>query len=261
MRAGTLAYVVFVVKWGFGIPNAKAKWEQLEWAECRKVLDSPLSLWFNSSTVTPTGGNSTDKWRTMMAKQKIKRKNKSEDQAELAALVNKAPTHEEIAQGANLASGVPADEPNEEEEVEEVHSDSVAEQTAVEGEADEEERLPSSVVAVKFKDRYIANARDAGIPGKAAKRSNWDWLSQTIASQVLNEKHKISIESFTAILDANGVDHTKWTNRNKGWEGRFRMTGRVALQRKVADSGKLILADGSESQAPADWVEKFKTKA
>jgi hypothetical protein len=129
--------------------------------------------------------------------------------------------------------------------------------------ADVEEDIakPNSVVKEKFKIKYLEQARAAGIAGKAAKRSNWDWLAREIARLCLNDQHKISIPCFVDILDANGVDHSRWTNRNKGWEGRFRMTGRVALQKVVANKGMLVTKDGVELLAPADWCEKYKTKA
>jgi len=124
---------------------------------------------------------------------------------------------------------------------------------------EEEDKKVNSVVAVKFKEKYIANARELGIPGKAAKRSNWDWLAENLAKLCLDDKHKISISKFTEILEMNGVDHSKWTNRNKGWEGRFRMTGRVALQKVVANSGVLHTPD-EDLVPPPEFVNRFKTK-
>jgi len=126
---------------------------------------------------------------------------------------------------------------------------------------DEAERVVNTVVHEKYKQKYTANAIAAGVSGKAAKRSNWDWLSQQIASYCLDEKHKIDIERFTELLDVNGVDHSKWTNRNQGWEGRFRMTGRVVLQKVVANMGHLHLPDGEDVAAPDEFVEKYRTKA
>ena len=135
-----------------------------------------------------------------------------------------------------------------------------ATELAAEAEVDEEAKLPNSVVAPKYKDVYLANARALGIPGKAAKRSNWDWLAQQIAAQCLDEKHKLKVDEFLALLAANGVDHSKWTNRNKGWEGRLRMTGRVALQKKVANAGFLYCVGGTIAEAPADFIAKFRDK-
>lgn len=144
----------------------------------------------------------------------------------------------------------------------EMTSEQAAEHSAVEaalGEGAEEEKIPNSVVKDKFKKSYIDNAKLIGATGKAARRSNWDWLAQTIAEQCLVEKEKIDIGRFTDLLDANGVDHSRWTNRNKGWEGRFRMTGRVALQKIVATNGVLKTMTG-EVVPPADWVAKYKAK-
>jgi len=148
-------------------------------------------------------------------------------------------------------------------DVEEAASDRVESELSVEADPSDEdageEKANNSVVAAKFKDKYLANARLNGIPGKAAKRSNWDWLSQQIAGYCLDDKHKISIERFLSVLDANGVDHSKWTNRNKGWEGRLRMTGRVALQKVVANKEQLVLGE-NVAIPPAEFVARFKTK-
>jgi hypothetical protein len=128
-------------------------------------------------------------------------------------------------------------------------------------EAEAEPKESNSVVASKFKQRYLANAREQGVKGKAARRSNWDWLSQEIAKACLGPKDKIRMDDFLAILEANGIDHRKWPNRAQGWEGRLRMTGRVALQRIVADAGKLKLPGGAELEVPAEFKEKYRTKA
>jgi len=134
------------------------------------------------------------------------------------------------------------------------------EEEAALAEVEEEAKLPNSVVAEKFKLKYIENAKVLGVAGKAAKRSNWDWLAQEIAAECLKEKEKIDIAEFQDLLELNGVDYSRWTNRNKGWEGRFRMTGRVALQKVVANNRRLV-KKMSESIPPEAWVERFKTKA
>lgn len=115
----------------------------------------------------------------------------------------------------------------------------------------------NSVVQTKYKKRYAERAALAGHKGKAAQRSAWDWLAQTIAGECLDDKARISIERFLALLDANGVDHSRWQNRSKGWEGRLRMTGRLALQRVVAEAGMLKTPDGETLEAPADWIAKY----
>lgn len=126
-------------------------------------------------------------------------------------------------------------------------------------EAEQARKESNSVVSAKFKDRYIANAKEQGIKGKAARRSNWDWLAQEIAKECLDSKGRINMDSFLAILTANGIDHAKWDNRSRGWEGRLRMTGRVALQRIIADSGILKIG-GETKEVPPDFRNKYKTK-
>jgi len=128
---------------------------------------------------------------------------------------------------------------------------------AIDAAVAEDNAKANSVVGVAYKHRYAQRAAGAGLKRKAAQRSAWDWLAQTIAGECLDDKDRISIDRFLALLDANGVDHSRWTNRNKGWEGRLRMTGRLALQRVVAEAMVLKTADGEELEAPADWVAKY----
>jgi len=131
-------------------------------------------------------------------------------------------------------------------------------ETLIDAEVAADNAKANSVVKPAYKHRYAERAIAAGTKRKAAQRSAWDWLAQTIAAQCLGEKDKIDIAAFLALLDANGVDHSRWTNRSKGWEGRLRMTGRLALQRVVAEAGVIKLPDGDECVAPAEWVAKYQ---
>jgi len=130
------------------------------------------------------------------------------------------------------------------------------EPVAVRPEVEADNAKKNSVVKTLYKRRYAARAVEAGNKRKAAQRSAWDWLAQTIAGECLGAKDRLDVERFLALLDANGVDHSRWTNRSKGWEGRLRMTGRLALQRVVAEAGVLKTPDGEELEAPAEWVAK-----
>jgi hypothetical protein len=125
----------------------------------------------------------------------------------------------------------------------------------IDAEVAEDNAKSNSVVRYGYKEKYAARAAEAGL-GKKAQRSCWDWLAQTLAAQCLDDKARISIDKFLAILELNGVDHSRWTNRNKGWEGRLRMTGRLALQKVVAANGVLKTPE-DEFVAPAEWVAKF----
>jgi hypothetical protein len=124
----------------------------------------------------------------------------------------------------------------------------------IDDEVAEDNAKKNSVVKTAYKKRYAERAAAAG-GGKVAQRSCWDWLAQELASECLDGS-KISIARFLAVLDANGVDHSRWQNRSKGWEGRLRMTGRLALQKVVAVQGHLKTAEGAALDAPADWIAK-----
>lgn len=121
--------------------------------------------------------------------------------------------------------------------------------------------LPRSVVAVTYKRRYAERALTARKPKevtkKAAARCCGDWLAMTLAKLTLDEKNQLRVSEFEAILSANGVKHEHWNRTTKGWQGRLRMTGRLALQRIVAEAdGELLLPSGEALKAPRTWVEK-----
>lgn len=119
-----------------------------------------------------------------------------------------------------------------------------------------------SVVKPTYKLAYAAKAIDArlpkGVSRKAAARSCGDWLALTIAKLCIVGKNTLDVEKFEALLDANGVAHAHWNRATKGWQGRLRMTGRLALQRVVAEAdGELELANGERLVAPRNWVAKY----
>lgn len=122
-----------------------------------------------------------------------------------------------------------------------------------------------SVVKPTYKLAYAAKALDArlpkGVSRKAAARSCGDWLSLTIAKLCLVGKNKLDIDRFEALLDANGVAHSHWNRTTKGWQGRLRMTGRLALQRVVAEADGELLVPGENGDtivaAPRNWVAKY----
>jgi hypothetical protein len=128
---------------------------------------------------------------------------------------------------------------------------------AIDAEVATDNAKARSVVGTKYKHRYAERAVALGNKRKAAQRSAWDWLAQSIAAICLDDKDRIDIAAFLALLDANGVDHSRWQNRSKGWEGRLRMSGRLALQRVVAEGEMLRTADGEELVPPAEWVAKY----
>lgn len=131
----------------------------------------------------------------------------------------------------------------------------------LEPEAEAAIALPRSVVAPTYKAKYAQREaamtkRPKGVSRKALARSNGDWLAVELAKVVLDQRSKLVVAQLEAVLDANGVPHAHWNRVSPGWQGRLRMTGRLALQRVVAENGVLELPDGTTLQAPRSWVAK-----
>lgn len=127
---------------------------------------------------------------------------------------------------------------------------------------DEDEDRPHSVVKGLYKRRYAERAeamvrKPKGVPLKALKRTAADWLAIEVAKRTLTDKAVLVVPSLEAILDANGVAHRHWNRTTKGWQGRLRMTGGLALRRVVAEAGELALPDGSTIPAPKSWVDRY----
>jgi hypothetical protein len=135
------------------------------------------------------------------------------------------------------------------------------EQAAI-AEIEQQIALPHSVVKPTYKVKYKARAMAAGLKGKAAKRSNGDWLSRRMAELVLTEREKLNVQALVDLCAANGLEdiESRWPNRNTGWEGRLRMTACLVLRKIVADKGTLTLMDGSEMEAPAEFCKLNATR-
>lgn len=132
------------------------------------------------------------------------------------------------------------------------------------GNVDDEEQAADevaarSVVKTGYKVAYRQKAdamvrRPKAVPLKALRRMSGDWLAIELAKVTLDPKAKLIVSEFEAVLTANGVDHAKWNRTTKGWQGRLRMTGRLALERIVAAAGSLTLPNGEAIPAPRSWV-------
>ena len=127
-------------------------------------------------------------------------------------------------------------------------------------EMEELEQRRGSVVKRDYKIKYKLRAKANGIKGKAAKRSTWDWIAQRMAEQTLTKKSKTDVPALYDFLHVNEVDTSRWTNQSKGWEGRLRMTGGLALRRIVAERGTLFLRDGTELEVPQDELDRLVAK-
>ena len=113
-------------------------------------------------------------------------------------------------------------------------------------EIEDQENKRNSVVPRHYKTLYKNKALARGDRGKAAKRSVWDRFAQVAREETLDDKEKTDVAKLVAFLDANGIDHSKWTSRTPGWQGRLRMTGVNVLRRLVAETGVFYRADGEE---------------
>jgi NADH dehydrogenase/NADH:ubiquinone oxidoreductase subunit G len=122
------------------------------------------------------------------------------------------------------------------------------------------EQRKGTVVKLQYKLKYKQRAKAAGIKGKAAKRSTWDFIAQVMAAETLNKKAKTDVDALREFFDANEVDYSRWTNTSPGWEGRLRMTGGLALRRIVAERGTLFSKTGEEIPMPEGEVERLAAK-
>ncbi len=135
-----------------------------------------------------------------------------------------------------------------------------AQEAGVETETDEdeEEKPTSSVVPVRYRELYrrVSDGTNCG-----------DWLATTLNESCkdgIGKRAPFKIDVFHHILMLNGVNLTgAWvTNRNNGWQGRYRMTGRNMLTKIVAGTGILLVGhpetpdDVKELTAPQAWIER-----
>lgn len=110
----------------------------------------------------------------------------------------------------------------------------------------------SSVVAAKYRARYA----EAGHPDHCG-----DWLANTLNSYCSN-KAGFNLELFGLICSANGVDMSKYKLEKPSDRGRYRMTGRNMLARRVFNNEFLKLPDtiedGRQIPAPREWLANQK---
>lgn len=117
-----------------------------------------------------------------------------------------------------------------------------------EDEDEEEDRAPASVVAPAYRAAYqLASSNGQG---------NGDWLHEMLVT-TCNGAEGISITLFDAVLRDNGIEpqDTKWgtSEKTRGWQGRYRMSGRLALEKQIALTGECRIAETrftAEADAP-----------
>jgi hypothetical protein len=138
-------------------------------------------------------------------------------------------------------------------------SNEMSNEVELEPEAEAAIATPRSVVRSTYKARYAEREaamarRPKGVSRKALARSSGDWLAVELAKLVLDEKSRLVVGRYVELLDANGVEHAKYSRTTKGWQGRLRMSTRLALERVVAAEGALVVPGGEALPAPRAWV-------
>lgn len=123
-------------------------------------------------------------------------------------------------------------------------------------EAEEEEYRGGSVVDPMYRDQY----REAS----STKQSCGDFLAEWLV-RVLTADGKLDEWAFAAILSNNGVDlSAKWaqvaTGRSPGWQGRYRMNGRQALEKRICFTETLIDESGNAHEIDAEWLKDKQSK-
>lgn len=99
------------------------------------------------------------------------------------------------------------------------------------GPEDEDDEGPHSVVPEGFKALY----REIGINGQ----DNGDFLAAAM-SEFCRTTEGIDVFRVEKLLSRNGIDREPIAG-NRGWEGRYRMTARNMLARRIADDGTLYV--------------------
>lgn len=114
-----------------------------------------------------------------------------------------------------------------------------------------------SVVSAKYRETY----REVSSNGQSCG----DWLAERLVADTTGTDGKIRIDDLTAIFEANGVDLTaKWAmarhTGTRGWQGRYRMSGRIVLEKAVVLTGVYVDQTGAKVTPHVEWVEAMETK-
>lgn len=119
----------------------------------------------------------------------------------------------------------------------------------------EEGRKRGTIVPEAYKIRYA----ERGDPDSCG-----DWLADTVRGET-HGVEGFSVEDFSAMLSANRVDMSRpWAQApfsgRPGWQGRYRMSGRQQLEKRIAATGRLFGADGKEIAVPDGVVAEMREK-
>lgn len=126
-------------------------------------------------------------------------------------------------------------------------------------EVEEAKRNSSSVVDTMYKSQYKEQSTNGQTCG--------DWLAEWLVTHT-TVGGKLDIEALHALFSANGLDLTaKWalvydneSKQSRGWTGRYRMSGRIALEKVVAKTGKATDHNGTSHDADPAFLTTLRAK-
>jgi hypothetical protein len=125
--------------------------------------------------------------------------------------------------------------------------DYVVEDQIEETEESDEDVLTGSVVKGHYKRLY----KEQGHPDNCG-----DWLATFIRDRTRNARDELVLESFTAIMEANGInDWAKYLNGNNGATGRMVMNCSNRLRTIVRKTG-VVHTSGPSYEAPESFMKK-----
>ena len=94
-----------------------------------------------------------------------------------------------------------------------------------------------------------------------------DWLSDELHGDFKTKHGRFDPDKFIEFLTLNGVDcdeGDRWMKgpieKKRGWQGRFRMSGRVKLERALLERGFIRHLDGSSKVVPREFLEGLAAK-
>lgn len=125
-----------------------------------------------------------------------------------------------------------------------------------EGAENEEPEASGSIVKSAYRKVYSEVSSN--------KQTCGDWLAEQLVSDTTDGEGRMDIDALIFILEANGVDmNAKWAqarhNQSQGWKGRFRMSGRIVLEKLVALNGVYHGPEGA-IKPDAEWLADARTK-
>lgn len=124
--------------------------------------------------------------------------------------------------------------------------------------AEDEEEAEASGSVVKSVYRKIYSEVSSN------KQTCGDWLAEQLVNDTTDGDGKLNVETLIFVLEANGVDlDAKWAQarftQSHGWKGRFRMSGRIVLEKLVTLRGVYIGPEGEIAPDP-EWLADMQAK-